>query len=168
MAEQDTNGTGGFKDRLLGKAKQVVGGALGDRDLALEGELQEEKVDAAKTAAVLENEAEQREEAARIAAAKQENELERQRLETEVTAAEREERLERERAAAEQRVESEFAAKEAEAEREAKARLAAAEAAERSAHRAHGEAVVDIARTERAADQAEATADVLDAAADRP
>ena len=153
---------GGPLGRLAGKAKQLVGSALGEEDLAREGRLQEARVDADADAQRAAEEARLSEEHSELEAQKVEAEAERERLQAEVDAKRREEEIERERQETERRAAEEALQNQraAEADRNAEA-AAAAEIARR------GESeLVAGARTatalEQEAERAEARADAID------
>src|SRR3954463_1326261 len=57
---------GGLVDQVVGKAKQAAGAVLGNDDLRREGELHEDRADAAKQAAELATEAEREEQRAEL------------------------------------------------------------------------------------------------------
>src|SRR5215217_1338791 len=98
MSSENAGGGGGFVDRLKGKAKDVAGSLLNDRQLEREGELHEEKADAAQEAKRREREAAEERREADLVARERDLETEEQRLDAEETAEAREAAIERERA----------------------------------------------------------------------
>src|SRR4051794_6103177 len=96
MSNTSTNG-GGFMDRVVGKAKQVAGTVVGDEGLKREGQLHEEKADAAVGGTRREAEATAERERADVTARERELAVEEREIAVEEAAEAREERLERER-----------------------------------------------------------------------
>lgn len=124
---------GGLLGKAAGRAKQLVGSALGHSQLDREGRLQQVQVEAATDAAKSGEEADRKDAEAKLAIAKAETETERRELEQELSRLSDEERIERERA---------------QNERQAKA--------------AHAEEVREAAALEREANRAERAADAVD------
>src|SRR3982751_3418780 len=96
---------GGLVDQVVGKAKQAAGAVLGNDDLRREGELHEDRADAAKQAAELATEVER----------------ERQRLQTEAAADRQQQQIEQNEAAAKAAVEADAVRKEVAVEQQAAA-----------------------------------------------
>lgn len=149
-------------ERLKGKAKQMAGAILGDPLLKAEGQLHEEKADAAKEASALGAEAEAEAAQAELTIKEQELAAERQRLAAEEAEEVREGRLARERQAEELRIEREHAQAEAAVERQEQARKAAVAADEIAAGRDLGENLGEAAALEAEADRHAAVAEALD------
>src|ERR671910_684027 len=103
MASDNASG-GGLVDRLKGKAKEVAGSLLNDKQLEREGELHEEKADAAQAAKRREAEAAHERREADLVAQERDLKVEEQRLAAEETAEAREAAIERERAEEKQRI----------------------------------------------------------------
>jgi len=161
-------GGGGLVDRLKGKAKQVAGSVLGDKNLKEQGQLHEAKADAAADARRQATAAEHQEAVADVSAKESELAIERQRLATDEAADARAARIETERKQAEAQVAAQHDAQRAAAERQAEAQENAVDQSEAAALRQHQVAEADASRIEREATEAERAAAALDAAANRP
>jgi uncharacterized protein YjbJ (UPF0337 family) len=157
----------GIGDRIVGKVKEVAGSLIGDEDLEHEGELHQERADAARTATERAADAENARADAELASREHELVAEEQALRSEEAAEARRVALEREQQSAEARI-----------DQENEARRVAAEVDEVSALRrvaldeAEAQRNLDAERREAAALEAEATraratAAALDEAADR-
>jgi len=162
-----TESAGGFVDRVKGKAKQVAGAALGNEELKHEGELHEEKADAAKDAARLSEQAEQERTRAEITARERELAADEARLRSEETAELRQERIEHERRAKEVAVERDHARREATVEQQTEAQHQALNADEGRAAAEREDAMREAERIEQQAANARTTAEALDGATDR-
>src|SRR5215207_3345668 len=113
--------TGGLAGKVAGKAKEVVGETTDNEQLAREGRLQQEQVDAARDAERERREATRAEQEAQLEREKAESRREREEIAAEVEQREAEEAAERDRKAAEQR-----------AQRQASEEVRDAKAAERT------------------------------------
>src|SRR3954467_4691640 len=122
VSEHDSGVTGGFVDRVKGTAKTVAGTITGNEDLKREGELHQEKADAAETATHLEATAEREQAKAELTAREREIEIERRRVEAETAAETREQQVERERIAEEARIAAQTNAQEAAVDQQTAAR----------------------------------------------
>lgn len=129
---------GGLLGKAAGRAKEVVGSALGNSELDREGRLQQVQVEAEREAIEHGREAEEKDAEAKLRIAKAETETERRELEQELSQMSEEERIEHERA---------------QNERQAKA--------------AHAEEVREAAALEQQANRAERVADAVDPEQDR-
>ena len=139
-------------EKVKGKFKEVVGGVLGNKDLAREGELHQERADQLDESQRLEAEAEQAEASAELDERDHELALEQERLAAERTAEQREDELERARQAEHDRI-----------ERDAEAQARAATAAEQAEHAAirrdERQAADELAAARRSAAALEAAAE---------
>lgn len=124
---------GGLLGKAAGRAKELVGSALGNSQLDREGRLQQVQAEAEKTAIERGEEADGKDAEAKLAIAKAETETERRELEQELSQLSEEERIEREKA---------------QSKRQAKA--------------AHAEEVREAAALEREAKRADRLADSID------
>lgn len=167
MASDNAGGGGGLFDRLKGKAKQVAGSVLNDKKLEREGALHEEKADAAQEARRRQTEAAKERDEADLVARERDLKVEEQRLAAEETAEAREAAVERERAEKKQRIERDTAERKVDAARDERARQAQITADEQEAARERAHAHREASETGNEADQARATAEVLDRAADK-
>ena len=149
---------GGFAGKIAGRLKEAAGSAIGNRDMAREGRLQQAQVDAEADAEVAEERADQ----AELEAERKENELERERLETEIAAREREERIERDRREAQIAAEAEERRQKEHAGRKERLQERGAHLAERAAEAERVAAAQQAARLEQEARAAEANADAID------
>src|SRR4051794_33947083 len=100
--DQDERTAGGLAGRVAGKAKEAVGSALGNDEVAREGRLQQAAADAERDAHDARTEAEQAQSEAELAERRAANEKERLELENELETEQREEAAERDRAVAAQ------------------------------------------------------------------
>jgi uncharacterized protein YjbJ (UPF0337 family) len=89
---------GGLLGKFAGRAKEIVGSALGHSELDREGRLQQFQVDAEQEAIMRGEEAEEKDAEAKLAIAKAETETARRELEQELSQMSDEERIEREQA----------------------------------------------------------------------
>jgi uncharacterized protein YjbJ (UPF0337 family) len=89
---------GGLLGKAAGRAKEIVGSALGNSQLDREGRLQQVQVEAEEEAIGRGQEAEEKDAEAKLAIAKAETETERRELEQELSQLSDEERIEREQA----------------------------------------------------------------------
>ena len=89
---------GGLLGKAAGRAKEIVGSALGKSELDREGRLQQFQVEAEQGAIRRGEEAEEKDAEARLAIAKAETETARRELEQELSQMSDEERIEREQA----------------------------------------------------------------------
>jgi uncharacterized protein YjbJ (UPF0337 family) len=160
-------GAGGVFDRLKGKAKQVAGSVLENEQLEREGELHEEKADAAQEAKRREAEASQEREEADLVARERDLKIEEQRIAADETAEAREDAVERERAEKQQRIEREHVERKADAARDEQARQAQITADEQQAARERAQTRREASQAENEAEQARSTAETLDRAADK-
>jgi uncharacterized protein YjbJ (UPF0337 family) len=160
-------GAGGVFDRLKGKAKQVAGSVLENEQLEREGELHEEKADAAQEAKRREAEASQEREEADLVARERDLKIEEQRIAADETAEAREDAVERERAEKQQRIEREHVERKADAARDERARQAQITADEQQAARERAQTRREASQAENEAEQARSTAETLDRAADK-
>ena len=94
----------GIGDRIVGKVKEVAGSVLGDEELEHEGELHQERADAAHAAAERAATADRARADAELAGQERDLIAEEQQLGAEEEAEARREALERERQAAEARI----------------------------------------------------------------
>jgi uncharacterized protein YjbJ (UPF0337 family) len=124
---------GGLLGKAAGRAKEIVGSALGNSQLDREGRLQQVQVEAEEEAIGRGQEAEEKDAEAKLAIAKAETETERRELEQELSQLSDEERIEREKA---------------QNKRQAKA--------------AHAEEVREATALEREANRADRLADTID------
>src|SRR5687767_15553440 len=113
--EQSEQTTGGIVGKVAGKAKEAIGSATGDNDMAREGRLQQAQSDAEIEARREAAEAERAEAEAKLEQDRNETEIERDRLKAELTAEEREARAEADRVEAEQRAAADAARERAQA-----------------------------------------------------
>src|SRR3954453_12067119 len=153
---------GGLVDQVVGKAKQAAGAVLGNDDLRREGELHEDRADAAKQAAELATEAEREEQRAQLTEREREGEVERQRLQPEAAAARQQQQIEQSEAAAKAAVEADAVRKEVAVEQQAAAQEAVVDRVETQAVRERLPPQRGTAQIEAQADAARRTADVLD------
>ncbi len=158
-SEQTTGGTVGA---LAGKAKQVVGSLVGNKDLAREGRLQQAQAVAEAEAARRASEAKQREHEADLTDQKTEIDLERQRLQNQLAEREREQRIERDRRDAERETQAKAQREQADAERQRKAQDAAADGAEQRAEQERLEVAKEAIGLEQQARAAESKANTID------
>jgi hypothetical protein len=124
---------GGLLGKAAGRAKQIVGSALGNDRLDREGRLQQVQVEAEEEAIERGQEADEKDAEAKLTIAKAETETERRELEQEFSQLSAEERIERERAQN-----------------------------KRQAGAAHAEEVREATALEREANRAERAADAVD------
>src|SRR5579884_2252017 len=165
MTQQRT--AGGLAGKVVGKAKEAIGSATGNDDLAREGRLQQIQGDAEREARESAAEAQRADAEAQLREERAETELERQRLENEVAAMQREQRAERDRAAAEQAAAADAARRQASAEAQERLERQQAERAEEQAERARLAAAQEEIRLQREARQAQERADAIDPEEDR-
>jgi uncharacterized protein YjbJ (UPF0337 family) len=159
--------TTGLLDRVKGKTKQVIGNITNNEQLEREGELHEQRADAAQEARRLAAQADAAQEETDLIAREQELAVEEDRLAAEETAAAREERLEREQQATEQNLAREQAQREAEVRSRERATEVVVSHDEDAAlrERAQAQQVPNALETE--AQRARDAADALKEAADR-
>ena len=167
MPSENTGGDGGVVDRLKGKAKQVAGSVLDDKDLEREGELHEEKADAAQEAKRRKAEAVQERDEADLVARERDLKIEEERLAAEETADARKAGAERDRGEEEQRIERDHAERKADAARHEQGRQAQITADEQRAARERAQARREASDVEDEAEQARSTAEMLDRATDK-
>src|SRR5688572_25712445 len=98
--------SGGVVGKVVGTAKEKLGSATGNDDLAREGRLQQAAVDAENEADLEEREAEISERTAEVEANRLDVEAERRRLAVELEADEREAAIEAEKARAEAQIDA--------------------------------------------------------------
>ena len=154
--------TGGALGKVVGKAKEMVGKAIGEDDLAREGRLQQAQGEAEAVAQRHSAQAKLSEVEQRVEAEKRENALERERLQTEIASSEREKELDRERQRAEQETDRRARESAAAIEQNRRAEESVAAATERRAAADRAADEQDVARLEREARLADARADLVD------
>jgi uncharacterized protein YjbJ (UPF0337 family) len=129
---------GGLLGKAAGRAKEIVGSALGNDQLDREGRLQQAQVEAEEEAIERDQKAEEKDAEAKLSIARAETEAERRELEQELARMSEEERIERER-----------------------------EQDKRQAGAAHAEEMRQASGLEREADRAERVAHSIDPEQDR-
>lgn len=148
-------------ERLKGKAKELAGSLLGDRDLERQGELHVQTADARDAAEQHEARADQRRAEADVTAREREVRAERERLEAEVTAEQRDARIDAQRARAEQQAEVQQGREQTVAAHDRLVRETAISADEQRAARDHDEEARAARDAERKADVARRVAEAL-------
>jgi colicin import membrane protein len=162
VTQNDERAAGGLRGRLAGKTKETAGSLTGNEDLAREGRLQQEAVDAREDAQREAAEARQAARVAELADDRARNDRQREELENELAADGREEQAERDRAAAEAEAAAAARRREREAEAEREQRERIARAGETRAAVGEAEDLQDAAALHREAGRAEARAEELE------
>ena len=156
----------------LGRAKEVVGSALGNDALVADGKLQRRRAAKLREAVTLEVQAEHEETSAQEsfaqrrqevaqqrteaqgATAKQKGRLERERVEATVEGARREQEIDRQRSGAEAAVDNEVESRQSVVERQGEARSAVADQQEQLARRERDRAMSQAQQDRAAAEEA--------------
>jgi uncharacterized protein YjbJ (UPF0337 family) len=155
---------GGLVDRVMGKAKDVIGSITGNDQLRQEGALHQEKADAEHEAQRRATTADQIAAEAEVTSKAQELAAERDRLLAEEAEAAERDRLERESAQRQAKVEHDAATRQRAADRDDQAAKVAVASQEAAALNERQASVQSADRIEQEAQQARRRAEALDAA----
>lgn len=164
MTERDTGQrtVGGLVGKAVGRAKEALGGATANAELAREGRLQQVQSDAGLEAQQTAESAREREARGALDERAAEVEAERERLSNEVAAQEREQQIDRDRQTAQERADVQAADERARAEVDLQNETRRANDSVRDAEQERLAAAQQANRLEREAHEAERRASSLD------